>query len=122
MPRLMTGFERFDVLTALFPFIDIPVHKPRPVLVLSGVGFNVANGHVVVAMITTGAGSRWPSDCPILDLTAAGLGHPSIVRCKLFTVPNAQIGRKIGHLSDSDRARIGAHLDAILCGAVGPAP
>ena len=121
MPRPMTGFERFDVLTALFPFIDVPVHKPRPVLVLSGAGFNTANGHVVVAMITTGAGSHWPSDCPISDLAAAGLGHPSIVRCKLFTVPNAQIGRRIGHLSEPDRARIGAHLEAILCGTGGAA-
>ena len=110
----MTGFERFDILTALFPFIDMPVHKPRPVLVLSNAGFNAANGHVAVAMITTGAGSHWPSDCPIHDLAPAGLRTPSIVRCKLFTVPNAQIGRRIGRLSEADRSRIGSHLDAIL--------
>ena len=118
----MTGFERYDVLTALFPFIEVPVRKPRPVLVLSGLDFNRANGHVVVAMITTGAGSRWPSDRPIGDLAAAGLQHRSVVRCKLFTVANAQIGRRIGQLSDQDRAVIGAHLEGILCGRADVAP
>jgi len=104
----MTGFERFDILTALFPFIDMPVHKPRPVLVLSNAGFNAANGHVAVAMITTGAGSHWPSDCPIHDLAPAGLRTPSIVRCKLFTVPNAQIGRRIGRGSGHTSMRSSA--------------
>lgn len=113
----MTGFERYDVLTALFPFIEVPVRKPRPVLVLSGLDFNHANGHVVVAMITTGARSRWPSDCPIDDLASAGLQHRSVVRCKLFTVSNAQIGRRIGRLSEPDRVTVGAHLNGILCGA-----
>ena len=118
----MTGFDRYDILIALFPFIDIAVHKPRPVLVLSSRRFNDLNGHVVTAMITTGAGSRWPSDQPIVDLAVAGLQHPSVVRCKLFTVPNAQIGRRIGCLSEPDRSRIAEHLNGILCGPLGTAP
>lgn len=118
----MTGFDRYDVLTALFPFIDVAVHKPRPVLVLSSLHFNDRNGHVVTAMITTGAGSQWPSDWPIIDLAAAGLRHRSVVRCKLFTVPNAQIGRRIGRLSEPDRLQIAAHLDGILCGTPRNAP
>lgn len=112
----MTGFERYDVLTALFPFIEVSVRKPRPVLVLSGLDFNLANGHVVIVMITTGARSRWPSDCSIDDPTSAGLQHRSVVRCKLFTVSNAQIGRRIGRLSEPDRLKIGAHFNRILCG------
>ncbi len=114
MPQLTTAYERFDVLTALFPFIDVPVRKPRPVMVLSNGAFNTANGHVVTAMITTGAGSRWPSDHPISDLAAAGLKHPSVVRCKLFTLPNTQIGRRIGHLAAEDRAQLAVHFEAIL--------
>lgn len=114
MPQLTTAYERYDVLTALFPFIDVPVRKPRPVAVLSNAAFNTANGHVVTAMITTGAGSRWPSDHPIIDLAAAGLKHPSVVRCKLFTLPNTQIGRRIGQLAAADRAQLAAHFEAIL--------
>ncbi len=114
MPQPMTAFERFDVLTALFPFIDVPVRKPRPVKVLSNGTFNTANGPVVSAMITTGIGSHWPSDHLIIDLTAAGLKHPSVVRCKLFTLPNTQIGRRIGHLAEADRAQLATHFEAIL--------
>ena len=112
----MTGYERFDVLKALFPFLDLPVRKPRPVLVVSAMAFNVRNGHVVVAMITTGAGSAWPSDYPIVDLASAGLKHRSLVRWKLFTIANAEIGGRIGRLGDTDHAAVAIRLDAILGG------
>lgn len=114
MPQRTMVFERYDVLTAFFPFVDVPVRKPRPVMVLSNSAFNAANGHVVTAMITTGAGSSWPSDQPIGDLAAAGLQHPSVIRCKLFTLPNGQIGRRIGHLAEPNRARLAAQFAAIL--------
>ena len=112
----MTDFERFDVLKALFPFIDLPVRKPRPVLVVSAMAFNVRNGHVVGAMMTTGAGRTWPSDCPIIGLGAAGLKHRSVVRWKLFTIANTEIGGQIGRLSDADRSAVAVRLDAILGG------
>ncbi|WP_336490571.1 hypothetical protein [Methylobacterium nigriterrae] len=38
------GYDRFDVLTALFPFLDLPRRKPRPILVLSADAFNAAHG------------------------------------------------------------------------------
>ncbi|MER2265906.1 type II toxin-antitoxin system PemK/MazF family toxin [Methylobacterium oxalidis] len=113
----MTGYDRFDVLTALFPFVDIPQRKPRPILVLSTAAFNAAHGHLIAAMITTGAGSRWPSDHAIADLAAAGLQHPSVVRWKLFTLGFGRIGRRIGALAEADRHAVRARLDAILYGA-----
>ncbi|MCJ2125640.1 type II toxin-antitoxin system PemK/MazF family toxin [Methylobacterium sp. J-077] len=106
-------FERYDVLTALFPFIDVPVRKPRPVVVLSNGSFNSAHGQVVAAMITTGADSHWPSDVPIIDLAAAGLRHGSVIRCKLFTPPNSQIGRRIGHLAEPDGTQLALNMAAI---------
>lgn len=121
MRQPMTGFERFDVLTALFPFIDMPQRKPRPVLVLSNVDFNDRHGHVIAAMITTGAGSHWPSDHVIGDLPTAGLQHRSVVRLKLFTLPFAVIGRRIGALAQTDRTALAAKLDPILCGSGNPA-
>jgi mRNA interferase MazF len=104
----MTDCERWDVVTALFPFTDAPVKKPRPVLVLSHGGFNRRHGHVIGAMITTGAGSRWPSDHAIADLPAAGLSHPSLVRWKVFTLPVALLGRRIGALGAADRRHVAA--------------
>ena len=67
-PRPMIDCDRWDVVTALFPFTDAPVSKPRPVLVLSNAAFNRAHAHVIGCMITTGARSRWPSDHAIRDL------------------------------------------------------
>jgi mRNA interferase MazF len=43
----MIDCERWDVLTALFPFTDVAARKPRPVLVLSHDGFNRRHGHVI---------------------------------------------------------------------------
>ncbi|MGU3539118.1 type II toxin-antitoxin system PemK/MazF family toxin [Methylobacterium sp. A54F] len=116
----MTGYERFDVLTALFPFLDLPQRKPRPILVLSTGAFNAMHGHLIAAMITTGAGSHWPSDYAITDLAAAGLQHRSVIRWKVFTLAFGGIGRRIGHLSDIDGHAVRARLDGILYGAPEP--
>jgi mRNA-degrading endonuclease toxin of MazEF toxin-antitoxin module len=110
------AFERYDVVTALFPFTEVPVRKPRPALVLSAAAFNREHGHVVATMITTGARSRWPSDHDIADLTTAGLAHPSLVRWKLFTLPFAVIGRRIGSLSGADRYAVDTKLRTIFAG------
>lgn len=110
----MIAFERWDVVTALFPFTDAPVRKPRPVLILSGGGFIRSHAHVIGCMITTGAGSRWPSDHVIAELVPCGLSHASVVRWKVFTLPIDLLGRRIGALSDLDRAGVAAGRAAIL--------
>lgn len=118
----MTGFERWDVLKALFPFVDLALRKPRPVLVLSDRAFNDGHGHVIAAMITTGAGSRWPSDHAILDLARAGLRTPSVVRWKLFTLPASVVGGRLGTMAATDRDALASRLGHILMPAGDPAP
>jgi mRNA interferase MazF len=49
--------KRYDTVVVPFPFADIPILKRRPVVVLSGRSFNVANQATVVAMITTAKAS-----------------------------------------------------------------
>ena len=112
------AYERFDVVTALFPFTDTDIRKPRPVVVLSCGSFNAHHGHLVGVMITTGAKSRWPSDRPLHDLMAAGLGHPSVIRWKVFTLPYAVIGRRIGRLAAIDADA----LDGAVISVLGPGP
>jgi len=102
----MIDCERWDVVTALFPFTETAVRKPRPVLVLSNRTFNRDHRHIMGAMITTAARSRWPSDHEITDLGTTGLEHASIVRWKLFTLPLALLGRRIGMLAPNDRANV----------------
>jgi len=110
----MIDFERWDVVTALFPFTDSGNRKPRPVLVISHAAFNRMHDHVVGCMITTGARSHWPSDHRIADLEMTGLGHASVVRWKVFTLPSAVLGRRIGTLADGDRSAVAAIMDDVL--------
>jgi mRNA-degrading endonuclease toxin of MazEF toxin-antitoxin module len=113
-------FDRWDVVVALFPFTDIEVRKPRPVLVLSDRAFNQTHGHFIAAMITTGVDSQWPSDCRIEDLAACGLKHASLVRLKLFTLPLAVAPRRIGRLGAVDLNAVGPALAQVL--PTGPHP
>jgi mRNA interferase MazF len=112
----MTTYERFDVVLVPFPFTDSDAAKPRPALVLSGRQFNAVQRASVLAMITTAARSRWPSDVAIADLAAAGLLHPSFVRLNLFTLENVLIARSIGALASSDRRKVEKALNALLGG------
>jgi len=93
-----------DVVVVPFPFVDLPIAKRRPALVFSSEAFNADNDHSILAMITTGARSHWPSDLQIADSAAAGLMHQSVVRWKLFTLPNRIILKRLGALGHKDRA------------------
>jgi len=106
--------EAFAVVVVPFPFIDMMVAKKRPALVLSASAFNEGNGHTLLAMITTAARSRWPSDQTIEDLAAAGLRVPCVVRLKLFTLENSLLDRQIGVLGANDRDAIATRLMAML--------
>ncbi|HHI82981.1 MAG TPA: type II toxin-antitoxin system PemK/MazF family toxin, partial [Rhizobiales bacterium] len=97
---------QFDVVIVPFPFVDRHAHKPRPALVLSTSNFNKANGHTILAMITTASQSFWPSDIDIGDIEAAGLPKPSIIRFKTFTLENDIIAKRIGRLSKADKAKV----------------
>ena len=107
-------FERFDVVVVPFPFVNSAQRKPRPALVLSTPAFGRANGHLILAMITRGAPTRWPSDQPIDDLGPTGLGHPSVVRWKVFTLDNRIITRRVGSLAALDADACSAALAGLL--------
>ena len=106
--------NRFDVVIVPFPFLERPVTKVRPALVLSASVFNNENGHTILAMITTGAESSWPADFRLQDLQSAGLRHASLVRWKLFTLPNTMLQQVIGQLSERDETHINAALTAMF--------
>lgn len=110
------ALKRWDVAVALFPFTESDQRKPRPVVVLSDSAFNEAHGHVIAAMITTGARSQWPGDHAIAELEPTGLSHASVVRWKLFTLPREIIARRIGALGSQDRGTCAAKMAGILLG------
>ena len=94
-----------DVVVVPFPFVDIEVAKRRPSMVLSNEAFNRQNGRTALAMITSALRSTWPSDLGIEDLSPTGLSHASLIRWKIFTLPNALILRRVGVLGTEDRSR-----------------
>lgn len=106
--------NRLDVVLVPFPFMDLPVTKRRPALVLSGADFNADNGHSVLAMITTAKGSAWPSDYRLKNPREAGLVEDCYVRWKTFTLSNELIVSRLGGLADPDRDGILAGMRSVF--------
>ena len=96
--------ERFEITIVPFPFVDRAPYKLRPALCLSSGDFMRANGHGLFAMVTSARFSHWPSDVPLRTWQAAGLSAPSILRWKIFTLPETLIERIAGRLAEPDRS------------------
>jgi mRNA interferase MazF len=107
--------EQWDVVVVPFPFSNQPGAKRRPALVLSNRAFN-AQGHTILAMITTAGHHPWPGDVALANYKAAGLRTSCVVRLKLFTLDNRLIPKRIGHLSPNDRKQVSLQLQTHLPG------
>src|SRR5262249_19250810 len=109
------ALEPFEVVVVPFPFSDIARTKRRPALVVSDHNrFNAPARHTVLAMITTAKAAIWTLDVLIEHPERGGLpGIPS-VRMKLFTLDNRLIVKSLGHLSESDRRKVGEHLNVLI--------
>ena len=107
-------FRPFEVVVVPFPFTDSAAVKRRPALVLSAQPFNDRASHLVLAMITSRENRGWPLDTDIADLRAAGLGHPSVVRMKLFTLDERFVLRRAGALAAPDAAAVRQALAKLL--------
>ncbi|MGF1550481.1 MAG: type II toxin-antitoxin system PemK/MazF family toxin [Sphingomonadaceae bacterium] len=64
--------ERFDLFVVDFPFSEADIIKRRPAVAICDGDFVARTGNVLLAMITSTRHSRWPGDCVIEDLVAAG--------------------------------------------------
>lgn len=98
--------EADDIVLVPFPFVDLPVTRRRPAVVISGRGFNETQHQSILAMVTTAAASSWTSDTPLTDLASAGLHTPCVVRLKLFTLENRLLERRLGALGHADRTAV----------------
>jgi len=102
----MTTFEPFDIVEVPFPFIDAPVRKVRPALVLSFPEFNQTNAAIILAMVTSTGRASWHHDVALEAWQEAGLRKPSIVRWKVFTLETALVLGKRGHLAQHDQKAV----------------
>ena len=108
--------EAGDVVLVPFPFVDLPVARRRPAVVVSGRRFNEAQQQSVLAMVTTATASTWMSDTPLTDLASAGLRTSCVVRLKLFTLENRLLERRLGVLGSADGAAVRQALRSALEG------
>jgi mRNA interferase MazF len=106
--------DHWDIALVPFPFMDIPVSKKRPALVISSKEFNSKNDHSVFAMITTSKASSWPSDYLLLAPEKSGLKQKCYVRWKTFTLPNDMIVRRMGRLCNVDEKHLKAQAKTIF--------
>jgi mRNA interferase MazF len=107
---------RWAIVVTRFPFTDLALAKPRPVLTLTDRSFHAASRHAVCSMITTGAQSAWPEDLEIFDIGDAGLRKPCVIRAKIFTLSLDMLTRQIGSLSSRDSGRLAQAWRGLLLG------
>jgi mRNA interferase MazF len=110
----MTSYKSGDVVVVPFPFVDRPVRKVRPALVLSNNPDGDCDRYLMLAMITSAKRSSWKSDILLSDWKFAGLKAESMLRWKLFTIEAALVLEKRGSLSGRDRETVKSHLNRIL--------
>jgi mRNA interferase MazF len=103
----------YEVVVVPFPFTDRRTSKRRPAVALSAERFSSQSGHTVLAMITSAGNPPWPLDV-VIDAAPAGLGAPSKVRMKLFTLDNRLILRRVGSLQESDQRSLAQSLKHLL--------
>ena len=106
--------QAFDIVVVPFPFTDRAATKRRPALVLSNARFNQQAQHAVMAMITSTDQFAWAGDCPIHDLTAAGLTTACLIRLKLFTLDERLVIRKAGTLAVTEQKKLQATWRGLL--------
>lgn len=102
------------VITAQFPFSDMPIKKWRPCLVLSSKDLTHATGTVILAMISSSTKNVWPNDTTINDYIACGLKSPSFVRAKIFSLTSNFVAEVLGSLSKSDLASVKDNLKTAM--------
>ena len=103
-------YKKFDIVVVPFPFVDSPLAKPRPAVVLSNERFQERNGHIHLGMITTAQNTAWADDMILTNMEGTGLSVSSVFRPKIFTLPESLIRKKIGVISSKDSACIASFL------------
>ncbi len=114
LKRHSPQFKAYDTVRIYFPYSDKPKSKYRPAVILSQEHFNIANGKVVVAMLTAATHSSWTFDTKITNYLECGLDKPSFVRFKLFTLKSDLIEKPLGRLSPIDRLKVAESFNQLF--------
>jgi mRNA-degrading endonuclease toxin of MazEF toxin-antitoxin module len=111
---------RGDVILTYVPNVGSPGGKVRPALVVQSDHNNTRLNETIIAAITSNVSRVHEPTQLLIDIStpdgaASGLLHNSAVRCeRLHSIPQADVRRVIGHLSDALMLQIDACLKAAL--------
>lgn len=104
-------YNRWDVVSIDFPFIEGGNAKRRPALIVSSERLHAEQGIFWVAMITTAKAGERAGDITIADHDSAGLPEKCVIRVSRITaVGETQIARRIGQITAKDRNAVAALL------------
>jgi mRNA interferase MazF len=112
--------KRGDVILTYVPNVGSSGGKVRPALVVQSDHNNARLNETIIAAITSntshvGEPTQLLIDLATPDGAASGLLHSSAVRCeRLHSIPQADVRRIIGKLSDALMRRIDDCLKAAL--------
>lgn len=108
----MGSFIKGDVVIVYFPFSDSSQSKKRPALVLT----NLYGDDAIICQITSqDVRDGYSVSLTDTDFVEGGLQRPSNIRPnKLFTLHQAIIDRKVGHINQSKIDEVAAKLGQIL--------
>src|SRR5256885_1693026 len=99
--------KRGDVILAFIPNVGSPGGKKRPALVVQSDLNNARLNETIIAAITSNISRVHEAHQLLIDLStpdgkATGLLHDSAARCeRLHTIPQADVDRVIGKMSDA---------------------
>ncbi len=109
------SYKRWDVVAVAYPFIEGDTVKHRPALVVSADGLERIHRVYWVVMITTAKAGVRAEDIHITDHAKAGLPENCVIRvCRLTTLSDAQISRRVGSITVKDRNAVSALLKKYL--------
>ncbi len=103
----MATFKPFTVVSAPFPYVERPITKRRPCLVVGEPG---GTGLVWVVMITSVKNAGWAGDVDIKKLNLAGLKAKSVVRTAKVATVEADVLNIVGVLDDKAAKSVAAQL------------
>jgi mRNA interferase MazF len=97
----MTSYDRGDIVLAGLPFSDLSGIKRRPAVIVSAPHPSV---DVLLLPLTSHTDALLPGEFVLRHWKDAGLLFPSAVKRGLFTLEKDHLIRRLGRLSDADRA------------------
>lgn len=104
-------FEPYDIVAAPFPYVERPITKRRPCLV---VGDPDDANIVWVMMITSTKNDAWKNDIDIPETEESGLKAKSVIRTAKIATVESNILKYVGRLDEETQCKVRKKLEMHL--------